>query len=270
VFRTWRSTLLSSGRLEDRTAKAYRLLHAIMTTAADDGRVKRNPCRIKGAGQHRTPERPFASVAQVFALRAALPPRYRALVLAATFTGLRWGELIALRRCDVDLVGRVLRVHRSLGQTQAGEIVEGPPKTEAGVRGVAMPDVLVEELTTHVDTYAEPGPTGLLFTGERGGALRRGNFHRETSWTKTVVTVGLPPGFHFHDLRHTGNQLAAMSGASTRELMRRMGHASMRAALIYRHASDERDRAIADRMGEHVEGERPVKDEEGDDDAASA
>lgn len=49
-----------------------------------------------------------------------------------------------------------------------------------------------------------------------------------------------------------------------------MGHASMRAALIYRHASDERDRAIADRMGEHVEGERPVKDEEGDDDAASA
>lgn len=49
-----------------------------------------------------------------------------------------------------------------------------------------------------------------------------------------------------------------------------MGHASMRAALIYQHASDELDRAIADRMGEHVEGERPVKDEEGDDDAASA
>ena len=131
----------------------------------------------------------------------------------------------------------------------------------------------VGHVADHV-IYAEPGLTGLLFTGERGGALRRGNFHRETAWTKTVVVVGLPPGFHFHDLRHTGNQLAAMSGASTREPMRRMGHSSMRAALIYQHASDERDRAIADRMGQHVEGERPSEDqwenEEGDSDAESA
>jgi integrase len=53
------------------------------------------------------------------------------------------------------------------------------------------------------------------------------------------MAVGLPAGFHLHDLRHTGNQLAAMTGASTRELMRRMGHASMRAALAYQCASDE-------------------------------
>jgi integrase len=52
-----------------------------------------------------------------------------------------------------------------------------------------------------------------------------------------VVRAGLPRGFHFHDLRHTGNQLAAAAGASTRELMHRMGHGSMRAALIYRHAT---------------------------------
>ena len=63
---------------------------------------------------------------------------YRALVLAAAFTGLRWGELIALRRCDVDLTTKVLRVHRSLGQTQGGEMLVGPPKSEAGVRGVAL------------------------------------------------------------------------------------------------------------------------------------
>lgn len=88
--------------------------------------------------------------------------------------------------------------------------------------------------------------------------------------TKTVVAVGLPAGFHFHDLRHTGNQLAALSGASTRELMRRMGHASMRAALIYQYASDERDRAIADRLGAHVEQERPVETDEEEDDAAAS
>lgn len=109
-----------------------------MGTATDDGRIKRNPCRIKGAGQHRTPERPFASVVQVFALAAAVPDRYRVLILAAAFTGLRWGELIALRRCDVELFSRVLRVRRSVGQTQVGEIVVGPTKSEAGTRAVAF------------------------------------------------------------------------------------------------------------------------------------
>jgi integrase len=75
--------------------------------------------------------------------------------------------------------------------------------------------------------------------------LRRSNFGRATKWTTLVTEVGLPAGFHFHDLRHTGNQLTAASGATTRELMHRMGHGSMRAALIYQHATSERDRSIA-------------------------
>ncbi len=69
--------------------------------------------------------------------------------------------------------------------------------------------------------------------------LRSSNFHGTTKWMRVVAKVGLPAGFHFHDLRHTGNTLAAASGASTRELMHRMGHASMRAALIYQHATSE-------------------------------
>jgi integrase len=78
----------------------------------------------------------------------------------------------------------------------------------------------------------------------RGGhraMLRRGNFGRAVNWPKTVVAVGLPAGFHFHDLRHTGNQLAADAGATTRELMYRMGHGSMRAALIHQHATTDHD-----------------------------
>jgi len=60
---------------------------------------------------------------------------------------------------------------------------------------------------------------------------------------------------HFHDLRHTGNTLTAMTGASLRELMDRMGHSSPRAALIYLHGSDARQRAIADGLSKLVEGE---------------
>jgi integrase len=61
-------------------------------------------------------------------------------------------------------------------------------------------------------------------------------------------------GVHLHDLRHAGNHLVAMSGATTRELMGRMGHSSMRAALIYQHATKERDRVIADSMDVLLEG----------------
>jgi integrase len=274
TIRSWRAALLREGRSEDRAAKAYRLVRAIFNTAVDDGRIKRNPCRIKGAGEHRSAERTIATVRQVYALAERMPDRFRVLVLAAAFTGLRWGELIALRRCDVDLVQRVLYVRRRLAQLGRGGMQAGPPKSAAGVRNVVLPAVLVDELRRHIEHYAGPGVEGLVFRGEKGAMLRRGNFGRSTKWPTVVAAVGLPTGFHFHDLRHTGNQLAANSGATTRELMHRMGHGSMRAALIYQHATTDRDRNIADALSALVGRERTEghaadnEDEDRDDEAA--
>ena len=163
--RSWRAALLRDGRSEDRTAKAYRLLRAILNTATDDGRIKRNPCRIKGAGQHRTPERPTATVAQVYRLADLVPGRYRVLVLAAALTGLRWGELIAIRRCDLDLEGRVVHVYRRIAQTQRGQMVPGPTKSMAGVRSIALPDVLVGR--------ASPAPGLVRRARARGSGVPR-------------------------------------------------------------------------------------------------
>ncbi len=250
-------------------------MRAILNTAVDDGLIKRNPCRIKGAGEYRTAERSTATVAQVYALAERIPGRFRVLVLAAAFTGLRWGELIALRRCDVDLAGRVLSVRRRLAQLSRGGMQSGPPKSAAGVRNVALPTALVTELRHHIESYAGSGPEGLVFRGEKGAMLRRSNFGRAVRWPVVVVAVGLPAGFHFHDLRHTGNQLAANAGATTRELMHRMGHGSMRAALIYQHATTERDRVIADAISALVdsgragaEGEAEQEDPHGEDGTA--
>lgn len=72
--------------------------------------------------------------------------------------------------------------------------------------------------------------------------------------TADVTTAGVTAELHFHDLRHTGNTLASTAGASTRELMTRMGHSSSRAALIYQHMTSDRDRAIADRLGAVIRG----------------
>jgi Phage integrase family len=95
------------------------------------------------------------------------------------------------------------------------------------------------------DTYAEPGRLGLVFVGERGGPLRRCNF--SDRWASALEAVGLTD-VHFHDLRHSGNTWAASTGASFRELMRPMGHASSDAALRYQHATSDRDRAVADAL----------------------
>jgi integrase len=85
-----------------------------------------------------------------------------------------------------------------------------------------------------------------------GAQFRRSNFTRQ--WTKATAAAGLS-GFHFHDLRHTGNVLAGEAGATLRELMDRMGHASTRAALIYQHRTDRRDKLIADEISRRAQAE---------------
>ena len=128
-------------------------------------------------------------------------------------------------------------------------MVAGPTKSAAGLRTVALPELILADLRSHLDQHVQDGPDALIFTGEKGAILRRGNWRRSVKWADSVKKAGLPEGFRFHDLRHTGNHLAAAAGASTRELMHRMGHGSTRAALIYQHATDERQRAVADAIG---------------------
>ena len=244
--RRWRKELIDAGTSPVTAAKAYRLLKAILTTAADDGAIHRNPCRIKGGGSETSPERPVLTVRQVFALSEAITPRYRALILLATFTSLRWGELCALRRKDIDLDTRMVRVERTLTELQNGELSFGPPKSNAGYRTVGYPELIAAEVRWHLTCFAQDGDDGLVFTGPTGASLRRGNF-RYRIWLAALKKAGLP-AIHFHDLRHTGNALTAHAGENLRERMARMGHSSTRAAMIYLHSTDERQRAIADAL----------------------
>jgi integrase len=257
TIRSWRSRLLDGGTTEPQAVKAYALLRAILNTAVkEDEILRQNPCRIPGYDRYHTPERPVASVAQVFALADAMPARFAALIVVAAFSSLRWGELAALRRCDVDLTTGTVRVPRTLTALR-NRMEFGAPKSAAGNRVVALPAVARSALAAHLRDYVGDGPDALVFTGEKGAVLRSGNWRRAVGWVEAVRAAGLPEGFHFHDLRHTGNTLAAATGASTRELMHRMGHASMRAALIYQHATSERDREIAVGMDRRIAQAQP-------------
>ncbi|HEY6274731.1 MAG TPA: site-specific integrase [Streptosporangiaceae bacterium] len=245
--RRWRKGLLDAGTSPITAAKAYRLLKSIMSTAADDGLIRRNPCRIKAAGQEKSPERPVLTAPQVFHLADVTDPRYRALILLAVFASLRWGELAALRRKDIDLVACTVRVERTLTGLPGGGHIFGPPKSDAGQRTVAFPDLIVPDLTWHMARFTAAADEALVFTSPLGMALEYDNFRRRV-WLKASEAVGLHE-VHFHDLRHTGNQFAADTGAGLRELMDRMGHSSTRAALIYLHATSQRQRTIADAVG---------------------
>lgn len=181
-------------------------------------------------------------------------------MLLGTFASLRFGELASLRRSAVDLDNREVWVRKSQAELRGGRLVDEDPKSDAGKRAVAIPSAIVPELREHLAQFAEPGRNGRVFVGPNGGRLRRRNFLRV--WSRTLDQVGLGDAdVHFHDLRHTGNQLAAETGATTRELMARMGHASPRAALIYQHATRDRDRRIADHIDAALSAGRKVDPE---------
>jgi integrase len=245
--RRWRKGLLDKGTSPITTAKAYRLLKAIMNTAVDDGLIRRNPCRIKGVGQEKSPERSVLTVHQVYRLADVIDARYRALILLAVFASLRWGELAALRRKDIDLAACTVRVERTLTALPGGGRIFGPPKSDAGQRTVTFPDLIVPDLTWHLARFTADGEDALVFTSATGLAMEYDSFRRRV-WIKASEAVGIHE-VHFHDLRHTGNQLAADAGAGLRELMDRMGHTSTHAALIYLHATSQRQRTIADAVG---------------------
>lgn len=245
MVRTWRARLLADGVSVSGAAKAYRLLRAVLMTAVrEDEIIRKNPCRIPGADQERAAERPTLTIAQVFKLAGKVPDRYSALILLATFGCLRWGEVSALRRRDVDVERGVVQVREAFTEQRGKGLVLGPPKSRAGVRTVAIPAAILPTITQHMNTYVKDQPDAFVFTTENGKVIWRGNFNKLVKWRGTVASIGAV-GLHFHDLRHTGNVLAARTGTSLADLMARMGHDSPRAALIYQHASSDADLAIA-------------------------
>ena len=197
AVRRWRKERLEAGKRAKRpfgpvtVAKAYRLLHAIFTTAVDQDRmVRRNPCRIEGAGQEDSKERDIVPLPVVFAIAKAVPVRYRAVVLLATFADLRWGELAGLRRENIDLEDCEIRVVETVAELDKGGLLPETPKSRAGRRTVAFPAELVPELRWHLERFGEDGKRGVVFVGPKGGRLRRSNFRK--IWNQARTSVGLP------------------------------------------------------------------------------
>lgn len=143
------------------------------------------------------------------------------MLLLAAWCGLRLGEVMALTVADLDLDRGWVTIDKAAAELKSGERLIGPPKTAAGKRVVAIPPHIVPDLRDHIANFAGPAPDGLLVVGTKGQPVRRASFYR--AWQRATAACNLS-GLRFHDLRHTGATLAATTGASTRELMARLGH----------------------------------------------
>lgn len=201
---------------------------------AKAGATRRRSCVVA------TPEQ----VAQII---ANMPPPLGIAVDLAAWCALRFGEVTALRRKDVDLDAGVVHVRASIKRGVGGHQTRGSVKTAAGNRSVAIPPKCLERVREHFTEHVEPGPDALVvhMLDQPDKWLTNNSMHR--FFDRACEAAGVP-GMRFHDLRHTGLTMAGQAGATLAELMHRAGHSDVGAVMIYQHASRERDRQLAARL----------------------
>ena len=188
---------------------------------------------------------------QAVALAEAIDPWYRTFVYTALETGMRWSELVGLRRSGVNLLHRSIAVTEQLvfiaGDTTTGREkrwVRQRPKTRAGVRSITISRFLAERLQEQLAERSQLGQDGLVFTNQRGNAIG-GSIFNKRHWQAARATVGVPD-LRFHDLRHTAVALAIAQGAHPKAIQRRMGHSTINMTLDrYGHLFPELDEQVA-------------------------
>jgi integrase len=221
---------------------AYSLLRTIMASAVNDELIDANPCRIVGAGRAKRVHkiRP-ASVEEIGTLTAEMPEKLRLMVTLASWLALRFGETVELRRGDISLSDEVVRVRRAAVRTKGAYTITSP-KSDAGVRDVAIPPHIIPQIEEHLAKHVAGGRDSLIFPADHGGHLQPSTVYRH--WYRAREKAGRKD-LRWHDLRHSGAVLAAATGASLAELMARLGHSTPQAAMRYQHAAQGRDREIA-------------------------
>lgn len=174
------------------------------------------------------------------------PDRWKLALLLAALCQLRRGEILGLQRRDVDPLHGIISIDRTWTAVSKSSSVLGPPKTDAGRWRVAVPPNVAEPLKVHLSKHVGAAPESWIFPGEGGKPASPWTLNH--AWSK-ARGQGARPDLRLHDLRHSGLTWAAATGANTAELMRRAGHSSAQAALRYQHATEDRDRVLADALG---------------------
>ena len=238
---TWLAELTSSGLSASRVRAAHVALSQMLKLAVRSGRLARNPAEYVPLPRVRRAEKRYLAHAEVDALADAAGD-YRVPVLFLAYTGVRYGEMAALRVSRLDLLRRRATIEEALAEV-AGRIVYGTPKTHQS-RSVPIPRFLVDDIAQLV---VGKTPHDHVFTRPDGQPLRLSWFRRAV-FTPAVAVAGLD-GLTPHGLRHTAASLAIAAGADVKVVQTMLGHASATMTLdLYGHLYADRLDEVADRM----------------------
>ena len=240
------ANLVDSGLAASTVKSIYLTASQVFAQAVTDGLISRSPCiGIRLPEERQREQMHFLTPDQVSDLAEAITPRFRTLVYAAAYTGMRAGELAALRLPRLNLLAGTVAVTESMMEV-GGELVAGPTKT--GRPRTLTPRFLAEMLGEHIGSY--PSPEGFVFTMAEGGPVRQRNFYRR-HFKPAVLAVGLPEGLHFHSLRHTCAAFLIADGRHMEEVKDHLGHSSIRVTSDrYGHLFPKARQAVADGLDE--------------------
>lgn len=223
--------------------KVHRVLSMLLAYAVADGRLARNPAEKISLPRVRQAEKRFLSHQQVAELAEAVGPDYRLVVLFLAYTGLRWGEMAALRVRRIDFLRRRALVAESVTPVK-GVLTFGPTKGHER-REVPIPRFLVDDLARHVTGRAGGD---LVFPGVRGGQAMRYPVFQRSALNQACERVGIAR-ITPHELRHTAASLAIASGADIKVVQSMLGHKSATMTLDqYGHLFGDRLDVVADAM----------------------
>jgi integrase len=240
--RAWVSKMVAADIGTPTIENAFGLLRRVLGAAVEDRRIPRNPCEGVRLPKRKHADRGYLSHGQVAALAAAVD-RPSEVVRFLAYTGLRWGEMAALRVQDFDMLRRRVNVSRSV--TESGGLVWSTPKTWER-RSVPFPAALADELAA---LMVDKGRDALVFTDIRAGVLRNSNWRArvfEPAVTKCQQTDQTFPSITPHDMRHTAASLAISAGANVKAVQRMLGHAKASMTLdVYADLFDDDLDAVA-------------------------
>lgn len=243
-------------------AEGLKLVRVMLNFAVDSELITANvAARIK-APRTKPVQRPILSAPDLDAVVVHLPEHFRAFVLLTAFTSLRWSEAVALRRDDIDLYARTLRIDEAAPEVR-GQFVFGPTKTEGSDRVEDLSEIVIAPLAAHLLRFPplhdqdDPQLNGLVFTGERGGPVRRHSFRN--AWRRALEAAGIDyvqPG----RMRHSGASIGYAATHDLKATSRRLGHTNTRMVDdIYVKLYSEAERSFADAIDSYVKTSRKAR-----------
>ncbi|MEP0322877.1 tyrosine-type recombinase/integrase [Bauldia litoralis] len=255
----WHTTLRTSGRVRGQggvaartIGHAQRVLSKALSEAVKNDLLARNVCSLETAPK--VPDSEMLIVHDVPGLMAKLPStRLHIPAMTALFTGMRLGEVLALRWNRVDLDTKVIQVREALEHTKAHGTRSKLPKSKAGRRDITLPEILVEtlrefrkdRLELRMQIGAGKLPDDDLLFGDINGNVPSPNGF-SAAWADFAKSIGMPE-ITFHALRHTHASQLIDAGVDIVTISRRLGHAKPDITLrTYAHLFQKDDAKAAD------------------------